>query len=151
MSGYNRIDCLFHCLRRVRTMTGIPQQHSRSCQNPQRANLSLTGQVFSGIVQLIQGIQPPPVRGKLRTAKLGGYARKLCQFIRQNVTEHISRQDHIEVLRSPDHIHGSRINKAVFQCNLRILRCKPGDRLPPQHTGCQNIGLIQADQPACAL
>ncbi|MNN05255.1 hypothetical protein D3C81_1180090 [compost metagenome] len=67
-------------------------------------------------------------------------------FIRQDVTEHVVRHHHVELLGRTHQLHGSVVDVHVAQFNVWIALGHVLDHFTPQLAGRQDVGLVHRAQ-----
>ena len=72
-------------------------------------------------------------------------------LVGEDVTEHIFRDDHIELGGIFDDLHGTVVHQHVAQLHIGVLRSQPVHDLLPQAAGVQNIALFHGAEPFVPL
>ena len=70
--------------------------------------------------------------------------------IRQNVTKHIARHNHIKLLRCHHQLHRRIVHIHMAQLHLRVVRRQLSDNLLPEYGRLQYIGLIHRTETLTA-
>jgi hypothetical protein len=75
-------------------------------------------------------------------------ARDHRRLVRENVAEEVRRDDHVELLRIPDELHGAVVDQHVGKRDVRELPLAHlRDDLSPQYGRLQDVRLVHGGHP----
>ncbi len=73
------------------------------------------------------------------------------RLVGEDVAEHVLAEDHVELLRPLDQLHGGVVDVHVGQFHIRIFLGDAGDDLAPEHRGGEDVGLVDGADLLAAL
>mmetsp|Transcript_26553 Transcript_26553/g.87214 ORF Transcript_26553/g.87214 Transcript_26553/m.87214 type:complete len:353 (-) Transcript_26553:226-1284(-) len=144
------VHCILNSLRSLGTVKVIAEHHGSGEDGGEGIGLVRSGDVRSGSVDGLKDAGAGGVADGSGREHAEG-ADEHGGLIRQDVSEDVSGDHHIELLRVADKLHGSVVDIHVRELDVRIVLVGLDHNVAPQLADVQHVRLVNRADPLAPL